>query len=176
MLHALAARLAAESETVSERYIAALRADSRFPGVAELPQVQLRDHATPFIGLLASQLMVIGETAGEAPELLGDGGQVQRLMAELHGAQRHRLGWSEADIERETPLLFAEVKRVICDALTVVETDDTGAVEATRSISISEAAVEVARRYALDVTRHVLEQAARTAVRAYREARAADTP
>ena len=176
VLHALAIRLAAEAETVAERYVAALRADPGFPGATRLPLVQLRDHVTPFVGLLASQLMVIGETCGEAPELLGDGGQVQRVMAELHGAQRHRLGWSEADIERETPLLFAEVKRVICDSLMSVETDDAGAVAATRSIPISHEAVEVARRYALDVARHVLDQGTRTAVRAHREAKAADTP
>ena len=142
---------------------------------AEEPVV-VRDHVTPLIGLLACQLMIIGETRGEAPELLGDGGQVQRLMAELHGAQRHRLGWTEADIERETPLLFAEVKRVVCDALKSVEADDAGDVAATRSIPISTDAVDVARRYALDVARHVLEQGSRTAIRAHREAKAADTP
>ena len=176
VLYALSVRLSAESETVAERYVAALRADERFPGVAGLPSVQLRDHATPFVGLLASQLMVIGETRGEAPELLGDGGQMQRAMAELHGAQRHRLGWSEADIERETPLMLAEVERVICDALTTVEVDDGGDVAATRSIPISPDAVAAARRYAIDVARQILDQGTRTALRAYREAKAADTP
>ena len=78
-----------------------------------LSGVQLRDHATPFVGLLASQLTIVGETQGGEPELLGDGGHVQRLMAELHGAQRHRLGWSEADIEREVEILYNEVVRAI---------------------------------------------------------------
>jgi hypothetical protein len=107
VLHALAVRLAGEAETVAERYVAALRADGRFPGARALSTVQLRDHATPLVGLIASQLMIVGETRGTSPELLADGAHVQRVMSELHGAQRHRLGWSEADIEREGPLLRA---------------------------------------------------------------------
>ena len=176
ILHALSIRLASEAETVAERYVTALRSDPRFPGVQDLPSVQLRDHATPFIGLLASQLMVIGETCGEAPELLGDGGQMQRVMAELHGAQRHRLGWSEADIERENPLLFAEIERMVRDILTSTVTSGDGDRDATRSIPVSAEAVDVALRYALGVARHVLDQATRTAIRTYREAKAADTP
>jgi hypothetical protein len=179
VLHALGTRLEADADTVSERYVAAVRADGRFPGARELPAVQIRDHATPFIALLASQLAVIGETRGRAVELLGDGGQVQRLMGELHGAQRYRLGWTEADIERETPLLTAEAERAIGAAVDLATTpavvgasgraDPSGA-------SISEASVRAAARYAIDVTRHVLEQGTRTALRAYRFAKAADAP
>ena len=65
------------------------------------------------LGCSPSQLTVLGETCGSDPELLADGGHLQRLVAELHGAQRHRLGWSEADIERETKILVAEVERAI---------------------------------------------------------------
>ena len=88
VLQALAVRLANGAETIAERYVAALRADGRFPGVHALPAVQLRDHVTPFVGLIASQLMIIGETRGKAPELLADGAQLRRVMSELHGAQR----------------------------------------------------------------------------------------
>jgi signal transduction histidine kinase len=170
VLHALGVRLAADAETVAERYVAALRADGRFPGARDLPDVQLRDHATPSVGLLASQLMVIGETRGQAPELLGDGAEVQRVMAELHGAQRHRLGWGEADIERESPLLLAEVERAIRDAL------DTAAAGGPGGTPVAAAAVRAAAQYAADVTRVTLEQATRTALRAYRFAKAAATP
>jgi signal transduction histidine kinase len=184
VLFALGVRLAASSETIAERYVAALQADGGFPGAHTLPLVQLRDHVTPFVGLLAAQLMVIGETRGRAPELLGDGGQVQRLMAELHGAQRWRLGWSADDLERETPLLLAEMERALRGAV------DTHAAREVASIAGADAqgldaaadshsantieAADSAARYALDVTRHVLEQAARTAARAFDVARMAD--
>jgi len=176
VLHALSVRLAADAETVAERYVAALRADRRFPGVLDLPAVQLRDHTAPLVGLLATQLMIIGETRGQASELLGDSGQVQRLMAELHGAQRHRLGWSEADVERETPLLLGEIERSIRSALGTVPADGTPGAGPAGSAGISGQAVRTAARYATDVSRHVLDQSTRTAIRAYRFAKAADTP
>ncbi len=173
VLHALGVRLAADAETVAERYVAALRSNPKFPGVRELPTVQLRDHATPVVGLLATQLMVIGETQGQAPELLGDGGQVQRLIDELHGAQRLRLGWSEADIEREMPLLRAEVERALLAAVDTATVRGTSP-GAAQGDPITDAALQAAARYAADVVRHILDRSARTAIRAYRFAKAAE--
>jgi hypothetical protein len=175
VLHALAVRLAAEAETVAQRYVAALREDGRFPGVRALSSVQLRDHATPFVGLLASQLMVIGETRGQAPELLGDGAQVQRVMAELHGAQRHRLGWSEADIEREGPLLIAETERALRSALSIVVPGDAS-LDVSDGVERPSQATHAAARYASVAARQMLEQGMKTALRAYRFAKATATP
>ena len=176
VLHALGVRLAADAETIAERYVAALRADSRFPGVSELPTVQLRDHATPVVGLLATQLMVIGETKGQAPELLGDGGQVQRLIDELHGAQRLRLGWGEAEIEREMPLLLAEIERALLAAVdtATATVHPPSASDGDGATSIASPAVRAATRYAADVVRHIIDRSTRTAIRAYRFAKAAE--
>jgi signal transduction histidine kinase/DNA-binding response OmpR family regulator len=168
VLQALSVQLAASAEAIAERYVAALRSDKRFPGVLHLQSVQLRDHVTPFVGLLASQLMVIGETRGQAPDLLRDGGQIQRAMAELHGAQRFRLGWSEADIERETSLLVAEIIK------TFKQGGDPGTGDATGTIPPQ--SVHLATDYASVVARHVLEQAARNSVRSHRFAKNADAP
>jgi hypothetical protein len=167
VLHALAVRLAGEAETVAERYVQALRADRRFPGASALSTVQLRDHATPLVGMIASQLMIVGETRGASPELLADGAQVQRVMAELHGAQRHRLGWSEADIEREGPLLRAEIERTLQASLFVA---DVGGGEAPSE------AVRAAVQYAVIASRQMVEQGMATALRSYRFARATATP
>ena len=175
VVHALAVRLAADAETVAERYVAALRADGRFPGARTLPAVQLRDHATPFVGLIASQLMTIGETRGEAPELLGDGAQVQRVMSELHGAQRHRLGWSETDIERETPLLAAEIERALHSALSTAVAGGEGTSDSGDAEPPGQAA-RAAAHYAAIATRQMLQQATRTALRAHRFAKTIATP
>jgi signal transduction histidine kinase len=178
VLHAIGTRLSTDAETIAERYVAALRADGSFPGARQLRGVQLRDHATPFIGLLASHLTIIGETQGKEPELLGDGGHVQRLMAELHGAQRHRLGWSETDIEREIHILFNEVERAIRIAV-----DTSATVEALHEPSMSDArlgvstaSVAAATQNALDVAYRVLHQASLTTLRTYRFAKEADAP
>jgi hypothetical protein len=175
VLHALAMRLAADAETIAERYVEALRADGRFPGARSLPAAQLRDHVTPFVGLIASQLLIIGEMRGGAPELLSDGAQVQRVMAELHGAQRQRLGWSEADIEREIPLLVAEIDRAL-DASLVTEVP--GGATTDSSAGGAESSSEAARaalRYATAAARQMLEQGTRTTLRAYRFAKSTAT-
>ena len=178
MLHAIGTRLSTDAETIAERYVSALRADGNFPGVKELRGAQLRDHATPFIGLLASQLTIIGETRGEEPELLGDGGHVQRLMAELHGAQRHRLGWSESDIERETKILRSEVERSIRIAVDTSATTDAISEEARNMghQAVPSASVAAATSYALDVADRVLQQASLTTLRTYRFTKDADAP
>ena len=176
VLHALSVRLASEAETVAERYVAALRADPRFPGARDLPAVQLRDHATPMVGLLASQLMVIGETRGRAPELLGDGGQIQRLMAELHGAQRYRLGWAEADLERESRLLRVEIERTLEAAIGAASTGRGAGAATAEEVGIDHGAVHAAAQYAAVVTRHVLDQGVGASLRAFRSAQTADAP
>lgn len=178
VLYAIGSKLSNDAETVAERYVAAIRADGRFPGAHELRGAQIRDHATPFVGLLASQLTIIGETLGRDPELLADGGHLQRLTAELHGAQRHRLGWSEADIERETSLLIAEVERAINASVDTVATEHAtsdGPSDAVRA-SVSEPSLRAATQYALDVAFRVIDQASRTAIRTYRFTRNADAP
>jgi hypothetical protein len=174
VLHALAVRLAAEAEAVAERYVGALRADGHFPGARSLSAAQLRDHATPFVGLIASQLMIVGETRGAAPELLADGAHVQRVMAELHGAQRHRLGWSESDIEREEPLLVAEIERSLRESLS---TAGMAGASTERSLGAepSTEAARVALQYAVAAVRQMLEQETRTAIRAYRFAKSTAT-
>lgn len=178
VLHAIGTRLSTDAETIAERYAAALREDGSFPGARELRGVQLRDHATPFVGLLASQLAIIGETRGEEPELLGDGGHVQRLMAELHGAQRHRLGWSESDIEREIHILLSEIERAIRLAVDSASTADAmqDAAAGSARLAISPASVNAATKYALDVAYRVLHQASLTAIRTFRFAKSADAP
>jgi len=168
VVRAIGTRLATETEVISVRYVAALRDASRFPGVQSLPDAQLRDHVTPFIGLLAAQIMTIGEMHGRAPELLADGGQVQRLMAELHGVQRRRLGWSEDDIRAEVPLMLAEIQRAIRNALV------SAPVSLPESGPVDELSVRLATEYALDIARHVLDRALLTALKGFRSAAATD--
>ncbi len=185
-LQALGARLSADAELAAEHYVAAIRADPDFPGARELATVQVRDHAPPLIGLLASQLMVIGETRGSDPELLRDGAQAQRLMAELHGAQRYRLGWREEDIERETSYLIASVESTIVagEAAAIRASSEASTayvppghmsrvpIGPNGGVVISADSVSAAAAYANRVAREVLEQGMQTSLRAYRFAKA----
>ena len=96
-------------------------------------------------------------------------------MAELHGTQRHRLGWSEADLEREGPLLIAETERALRAALSTPLSGSAGADAAGAPAGESEA-VRAAARYASIAARQMLERATATALRAHRFAKATATP
>src|SRR5437868_8453109 len=58
-------------------------------------------------------LIAIEDTGGQPSSLLTDGADIQRLVAERHGAQRARLGWSEDAVRQEYRLLAEELRRVI---------------------------------------------------------------
>ena len=180
VVHALGMRVAQAAEPVAERYVARLRMLGEagdLPGGGRLPAAQLRNHATPFIALIASQLMTLGELRGRAPELLGDTGRVQRLMAELHGAQRLGLGWTEAQLDRDFVLIRDEIERTL--RASVDEGVTAGAAPGGAGQTSADPAPhdpaprDAALAYALQVTRHILERAARTSVAAYGAARTA---
>ena len=64
------------------------------------------------------QSLVVLENAGDLDaaaesELLSDGMKIQRLVAELHGRQRHRIGWTEHALEREYQILREEVDSLV---------------------------------------------------------------
>jgi hypothetical protein len=134
--------------------------------------------------------MVIGETRGQDPELLRDGAQAQRLMSELHGAQRYRLGWREEDIERETAYLIAAVESTIIagevaaitaaseakSALVVPGFTSRAPIGPYGGVVISADSVSAAAAYATRVARDVLEQGMQTSLRAFRFAKAESEP
>ena len=182
VVHTLGLALARMAEPVAERYLLHLRASVPGPGdaghgrpspAAHLTDAQLRDHATPFVALVASQLMTLGEMRGHAADLLGDSARVQRFMAELHGAQRRRLGWTRERLEGDFVLLGDEAEHALRAA--VDEAATAGAAPGGESLDAGSdpAAREAGLRYAVEVSRHILERAKRASVRAF-EAAATD--
>ena len=80
---------------------------------AGLRTSQVSDHLTTLIADIAGALLVVEEAAGEPSPLLADAMEIQRLVAERHGAQRARLGWTEAAMRREFMILREELERVV---------------------------------------------------------------
>jgi PAS domain S-box-containing protein len=115
-LAATAHALLAGADAVAEAYVARLRCDPALPGAHGLDDLRLRDHVSTLLADLSQTLLTIADTAGRAErraELLRDGTEIQRVVAERHGVQRHRLGWREAEVAHEYALLRAEVERVV---------------------------------------------------------------
>ena len=80
---------------------------------AGLRTSQVTDHLGTLLADIAGALLVVEEAAGEPSPLLADALEIQRLVAERHGAQRARLGWTEAALRREFMIIREEVERVV---------------------------------------------------------------
>jgi hypothetical protein len=105
----LLSQLAPLVEVVVER----LRGDPTLPMAAGVRTSQVADHLSTLLADIASALLVVEEAAGETSPLLADAMEIQRLVAERHGAQRARLGWKEAQMRREFMIIREELERVV---------------------------------------------------------------
>ena len=102
-----------EVETILEGLTLRIRGDDRIPKAKTLRFSQLVDHVPTYLANLGGMLIAIEDTGGQPSSLLTDGADIQRLVAERHGAQRARLGWSEEAVRQEYRLLGEELTRVI---------------------------------------------------------------
>ena len=110
-------RLRDNVENLIARYSARLRNDPLVPAARSLAAPLIEDHAMSFLSDVF-QALVILESADqlkgrEETELLSDGTRIQRLVAELHGRQRRRLGWTETALQREYQILNDEVESFV---------------------------------------------------------------
>ena len=95
--------------TVTER----IRCDPTLRVAAGLRTSQVTDHLATLLADIAGTLMVVEEAGGDSSPLLADAMEIQRLVAERHGAQRARLGWTEASLRREYMIIREELERLV---------------------------------------------------------------
>ena len=100
-------------ETVLEAVVSRLRAESIVPASKSLRFSQLADHIGTYLADIGSMLIVVAEAQGKPSGLLADGTDIQRLVAERHGGQRARLGWTEEALRREFVIIREEVERTL---------------------------------------------------------------
>ncbi|MEJ7812908.1 MAG: ATP-binding protein [Gemmatimonadaceae bacterium] len=134
---------------IMRAFVTRLRDEPIIPHARTLTDAQLRDHVGTFLAELAHVLIVLEVAGPEPTALLRDGGEIQRAIAERHGAQRELLGWTEANIRRE----FALLREVVEGAL------NGGAASAGRT-----------RSGARVVLARLFEQAERVSVQGLRQA------
>jgi PAS domain S-box-containing protein len=102
-------------QEVAEGYVEGMRRDPQVPRAGGLTPLELADHCTSFIADVAQALIIL-EGSGGRPELMRDGSEIQRLIAERHGQQRARFGWSEEALHREFRILDEVVERTMREA------------------------------------------------------------
>ena len=143
-----------EVESILEALTVRIREQDELPGAKALKFSQLADHYPSYLADLGGMLVTIEETAGQPSSLIADGAEIQRLVAEKHGVQRARLGWSAEHIRREYAILRDEFARVI----------------RRRARAIPDAAIDEA----LLILSRALEQAEESSVRGFLRARSSE--
>jgi signal transduction histidine kinase len=109
----LATGVLAGLEPLMSVVIQRIRCDPALPMAAGLRTSQVSDHLSTLLADIAGALMVIEEAAGQPSPLLSDAVQIQRLLAERHGAQRARLGWTEPALRREFMIIREELEALV---------------------------------------------------------------
>ena len=107
--HALLRDLA----SVVESFVARLRDETVVPGAESLRSSQLGDHAAAYVADMATLLTAVEEARGKPSPLVADSGDIQLFIAEKHGQQRARLGWTPKGLHREWTILGEEIGRVV---------------------------------------------------------------
>jgi signal transduction histidine kinase len=96
-----------------DSFVDRLRAEPIVPGAESLRQTQLADHVAAYVADLAAMMSAIEEARGEPSRLLTDGAEIQTIVAERHGSQRARMGWTPTALAREWEILTEEMERII---------------------------------------------------------------
>lgn len=102
-----------EMESILGAFAARLRSEPLMPAAPTLRYSQLVDHTGALLADIASALITLDESLGAPSTLLHDSADVQRFLADRHGLQRSRLGWSTAALVRESEILMGEIERAI---------------------------------------------------------------
>lgn len=103
----------AEIERILHSYVARLRSDPATPSAHTIDESLIEDHLASFLADLAGTLAGLDLDAADKQAGLRDGTAIQRAIAERHGIQRGRLGWSEAELRREFVILREEVDAAV---------------------------------------------------------------
>jgi signal transduction histidine kinase len=105
--------LVAETPSVVARYLRRLRTDRALEHAAACSDAQLIDHTGALIADLAQSLRIVESSSGAPTSLMRDGSEIQRVIADRHGRQRHALGWTAAELERDFEILGEEVAAAV---------------------------------------------------------------
>ena len=105
--------LVRELDALLQGFVTRLRTDTLIPTASALRFSQLADHVGAFVADVGSVLIAVEEARGQPSTLVQDGSDIQRLLAERHGAQRAQLGWTSDGLRREWQILAEEIERAM---------------------------------------------------------------
>lgn len=92
-------------EKIMEEHVVRIQRDVAFPR-RDLETTEVEDHTATLIANIAQSLRIIDAGGTAETGTFKDGGEIQRVIARLHGRQRRRIGWTVSHVEREYAVLF----------------------------------------------------------------------
>ncbi|HET6229599.1 MAG TPA: ATP-binding protein [Longimicrobiaceae bacterium] len=113
LLQAVQEAITLEMDRLLHAYVARLRGDPRFVHARGIPEPELEDHLVSFLADVAGTLGGADLAAGAEAGSLRDGTAIQRTIAQRHGAQRQRLGWTAAEVRGEFRVLREELEAAL---------------------------------------------------------------
>ena len=116
-----------EIEHIIDAFVAQVQKDPSIPTAASLKYSQIADHVGAMLADIAAALVTLEDTGGAPTMLLNDAADLQRFIADRHGVQRARLGWTTDALARQHAILRDEADGAIRRHLP--DPDAAGAVE-----------------------------------------------
>jgi PAS domain S-box-containing protein len=98
---------------ILEEYADRLQHDPLIPEAVGLGLADLEDHASTFLTEIGEALVILETSKADPVNLMRDGTEIQRVISELHGAQRARLGWTEEALHREWTILWESLEKSV---------------------------------------------------------------
>ncbi len=92
-------------DRILDRYLRRMVEDRGLPMAASLSPTELADHTETLLSDVATSAAALAAADTNGKDLFRDGSEIQRLIADLHGAQRARHEWTEPALRVEFELL-----------------------------------------------------------------------
>ncbi len=142
-LAAIGKSILGRAASITAAFAHQVRAQELVEHLPRISDAAIQDHTTTLLADFAHTLILLEQAADAVADILRDGNAIQRTIADRHGMQRYRLGWTAEALDREFDVLAAEVERAVRDA---VRGDGTSI---TRALVFIEGFLQQARRGSL---------------------------
>ena len=109
----IGAMLVRELEPVLSAFVSRLRSDGAIPFARDLRFWQLADHVGTLIADLGGVLIALPDRGPDASKVATETTDIQRVVAERHGAQRAAMGWTIESLRREWIVLGEEIEHAV---------------------------------------------------------------
>jgi hypothetical protein len=153
VLQTIGDAILAELEGIMRAFVVRVLSDPDMPHAREVDANAVEDHLATFLADVAVTLASVSIEQELPNQDVRDGTEIQRIVAQRHGAQRARLGWTEKELRREFVILEEELNAAVQRRLpeyAIGPSRESGEGEAGRAGIFLHQAMQIAEGLSLD--------------------------